>query len=155
MQSSLIRRRPIIAGLLGFLYPGLGHVYLRAWLRAIAWFALALVTAAMVVPESAVTAFQQTGIDGLVSASRDFSMEVTGSLLVVRVLNVVDAYLTGLRQDRESAREASSETPTCPNCGGALDADIDFCPWCTTELSEFETEVAPDEEERNEGLPFR
>ncbi|UWG47261.1 Membrane protein containing Zn-ribbon domain [Halanaeroarchaeum sp. HSR-CO] len=155
MQSSLIRRRPIIAGLLGFLYPGLGHIYLRAWLRAIAWFALALVTAAMVVPESAVTAFQQTGIDGLISASQDFSLEVTGSLLVVRVLNVVDAYLTGLRQERATDRQASSETPTCPNCGGELDAELDFCPWCTTELSELETEVSPEEDEGPEGLPFR
>ncbi|MFW6265435.1 MAG: DUF7575 domain-containing protein [Halanaeroarchaeum sp.] len=155
MQSSLIRRRPIIAGLLGFLYPGLGHIYLRAWLRAIAWFALALVTAAMVVPESAVTAFQQTGIEGLISASRDFSMEVTGSLLVVRVLNVVDAYLTGLRQERAAERQITAETPTCPNCGGELDADIDFCPWCTTELSEFETEVTPEDEEEPGGLPFR
>lgn len=155
MQSSLIRRRPIIAGLLGFLYPGLGHIYLRAWLRAIAWFALALVTAAMVVPDSAVTAFQQTGVEGLISASRNFSMEVTGSLLVVRVLNVVDAYLTGLRQDRAAERGPETEAATCPNCGGELDEEIDFCPWCTTELSEFETDVAPDEDEGREGLPFR
>lgn len=150
MQSSLLRRRPLVAGLLGFLYPGLGHLYLRAWVRAIAWFALALVTAAMVVPESAIAAFQQQGIEGLIAASQDFTLEVTGSLLVVRVLNVVDAYLTGLRQERATV-ESAAETAaaTCPNCGGELDEDIDFCPWCTVELSEFETEDDPEANDRD------
>ena len=149
MQSSLLRRRPLIAGLLGFLYPGLGHLYLRAWVRAIAWFALALVTAAMVVPESAIAAFQQQGIEGLIAASRDFSLEVTGSLLVVRVLNVVDAYLTGLRQERATVESPTETAATCPNCGGELDEDIDFCPWCTVELSEFETEEETDANDRD------
>ena len=154
MQSSLIRRRPIIAGLLGFLYPGLGHVYLKAWLRAVAWFGLAVITAAMVVPDSAVTAFQQNGIDGIIAASREFPIEVTGSLLLIRVLNVIDAYLTGLRQEQATAGPVTPETPTCPECGGELDEEIDFCPWCTTELSEFETDVTADEDEPD-GLPFR
>lgn len=149
MQTSLLRRRPLLAGLLGFLYPGLGHLYLRAWVRAIAWFALAIVTAAMVVPESAITAFQQQGVDGLIAASQDFSLEVTGSLLVVRVLNVIDAYLTGLRQERSTVQSAVDEAATCPNCGGELDEDLDFCPWCTVELSEFED----DETEGNEPDP--
>ncbi|MFC6795806.1 zinc ribbon domain-containing protein [Halobaculum halobium] len=26
------------------------------------------------------------------------------------------------------------EAPACPNCGKELDADLDFCPWCTTRL---------------------
>jgi hypothetical protein len=149
VQSSLLRRRPLVAGLLGFLYPGLGHLYLRAWVRAIAWFALALVTAAMVVPESAITAFQQQGIDGLIAASQDFTLEVTGSLLVVRVLNVVDAYLTGLRQEQATVESAAETAATCPNCGGELDDDIDFCPWCTVELSEFETEDETDTSDRD------
>lgn len=149
MQSSLLRRRPLVAGLLGFLYPGLGHLYLRAWVRAIAWFALALVTAAMVVPESAIAAFQQQGIEGLIAASQDFTLEVTGSLLVVRVLNVVDAYLTGLRQERATVESPVDAAATCPNCGGDLDEDIDFCPWCTVELSEFETEEETDANDRD------
>lgn len=143
MQSRYLRRRPLLAGLLGMVYPGLGHVYLRAWLRAIAWFGLALVTAALVVPHSAVVAFQQQGIDGLVAASRTFSLEVTASLLAVRLLNVVDAYLTGLRQDRATARAAEPTTDVCPNCGGELDPELEFCPWCTTRLSEDADDAEP------------
>jgi hypothetical protein len=155
VQSSLFSRRGLVAALLGVVYPGLGHVYLRAWIRAIAWFGLALVTAAMVVPESAITAFQQNGIDGLVAASRGFSLEVTGSLLVVRALNVLDAYLTGLRQERATVQAPDEDVARCPNCGGELDEDLDFCPWCTTELSEFETHPEADEETERDGLPFR
>ncbi|MFB6124680.1 MAG: zinc ribbon domain-containing protein [Halanaeroarchaeum sp.] len=143
MQSRYLRRRPLLAGLLGMVYPGLGHVYLRAWLRAIAWFGLALVTAALVVPHSAVVAFQQQGIDGLMAASRTFSLEVTASLLAVRLLNVVDAYLTGLRQDRATAQATEEATDVCPNCGGELDPELKFCPWCTTRLSETSEETEP------------
>ena len=155
MQSSLFSRRALFAALLGVVYPGLGHVYLRAWIRAIAWFGLAMVTAAMVVPESAITAFQQNGIDGLVTASRSFSLEVMGSLLVVRALNVLDAYLTGLRQERATVQSPDDDVARCPNCGGELDEELDFCPWCTTELSEFETPPDVEEETERDGLPFR
>ena len=140
MQRSWIQRRSIIASVLAFIYPGLGHVYLRAWVRAFAWFALALVTAAMVVPESALSAFQSGGLSGLMTASENFPIEVTLSLLAVRVLNVIDAYLTGL-QIKEEPTEEGESAASCPECGRELDEDLDFCPWCTTRLDEAE----PDE----------
>ncbi|MFB6112683.1 MAG: zinc ribbon domain-containing protein [Halodesulfurarchaeum sp.] len=139
MTSTWFRRRPFIAAILAFIYPGLGHVYLRAWLRALAWFGLAVLTAMLVIPESAITAFRTGGFQGLLQASGSFPMEVTLSLLVVRVLNVVDAYLTGLRQSPgEGIREV--EGPTCPECGKELDEDLDFCPWCTARLTDREDE---------------
>ena len=140
MQRSWIRRRPLIASILAFVYPGLGHLYLRAWIRAVAWFGLALVTAMLVIPESALTAFESGGLQGLLEASESFPIEVTLSLLVVRVLNVIDAYLTGLRMDRPVETETDSPASTCPECGKELDEDLDFCPWCTTRLTEEEEE---------------
>ena len=137
MQWSWIQRRSIVASILAFIYPGLGHVYLRAWLRALAWFGLALVTAAMVIPESALTAFQTGGLSGLLEASQNFPLEVTLSLFVVRVLNVIDAYLTGLQRTTEPEPEPES-AGSCPECGRELDEDLDFCPWCTTRLDEAE-----------------
>lgn len=133
VQRSWIQRRSIVASLLAFVYPGLGHVYLRAWLRALAWFGLALVTAAMVIPESALTAFQSGGLSGLLEASQNFPLEVTLSLFVVRILNVIDAYLTGLQRTTEPEAEPES-AGSCPECGRELDEDLDFCPWCTTRL---------------------
>ncbi len=128
--------------MLGFLYPGLGHVYLRKWVRALSWFALALAVAAVVVPPSAYEAFQSGGLDGLIAASESFGLEVTLSLFVVRLLNVADAYLVAVREAAASAAErvpTGGAQETCPNCGGELDDDIDFCPWCTERLDTGES----------------
>lgn len=141
----MVNRRGVLAAILGFLYPGLGHVYLRKWVRALSWFVLALATAALVVPESAFDAFQAEGLDGLMAASENFGLEVTLTLLTIRVLNVVDAYVVAVRQAAASAAEqvsesgvdgaaAAPESAECPECGKDLDEELDFCPWCTTRL---------------------
>ncbi|MFB6071926.1 MAG: zinc ribbon domain-containing protein [Halobacterium sp.] len=138
----MVDRRGLIAAVLGFVYPGLGHVYLRKWVRALAWFLLAIATAALVVPPSAYEAFQTGGVQGLLEASESFGPTVTLSLFAVRVLNVADAYLVAVRERAADAATvvdgvtgaAGGETPTCPSCGKELDEDLDFCPWCTQRL---------------------
>jgi hypothetical protein len=133
----VVNRRGVLAAVLGLLYPGLGHVYLRKWVRALSWFALALVVAAVVVPTSAYEAFEAGGFDGLLEASESFGMEVTLSLFAVRLLNVADAYLVAVREAAASAAghvPTADEDATCSNCGGELDEEIDFCPWCTQRL---------------------
>jgi hypothetical protein len=138
----VVNRRGLLAAVLGFLYPGLGHAYLRAWLRAVSWFLLALATAALVVPESAYTAFQNEGLQGLLSASENFGPEVTLSLLAVRVFNVVDAYIVAVQQSSPSQPAPGEEdAAACPSCGKELDEDLDFCPWCTQRLEPVESEA--------------
>jgi hypothetical protein len=39
-MSQQTERRPVVAALLSFLQPGLGHLYLREWLRAVLWAGL-------------------------------------------------------------------------------------------------------------------
>jgi hypothetical protein len=129
----VVNRRGLVAGALGVFYPGLGHAYLRAWLRAVAWFALAMVTAALVVPESAVQAFESGGFQGLVDASESFDSRVTLSLLAVRLFSAVDAYVLAVKQSTPSAA-TEPDAATCPACGKELDDDLDFCPWCTQRL---------------------
>jgi hypothetical protein len=129
----VVNRRGLVAGVLAFLYPGLGHTYLRAWLRAVGWFGLAVLTAALVVPESAYQAFESGGFQGLVDASESFGMEVTLSLLAVRVFSVLDAYVLAVRQSAPSVAD-DADANACPSCGKELDDDIDFCPWCTQRL---------------------
>ncbi|WP_232502976.1 zinc ribbon domain-containing protein [Halodesulfurarchaeum formicicum] len=138
MQRSWFTRRSLVAAILAMVYPGLGHVYLRAWFRAIAWFGVALIAAAMVLPESAYTAFETNGFSGLVEVSRTLPTEAVLSMLVVRVLNAVDAYLTGLQQATKAAQAESPDANTCPECGKELDPELDFCPWCTTRLEDSE-----------------
>ncbi|MGM0371565.1 MAG: DUF7575 domain-containing protein [Halobacteriota archaeon] len=139
MQRSWFTRRSLVAAILAMVYPGLGHVYLRAWFRAIAWFGVALIAAAMVLPESAYTAFETDGFSGLVAVSRTLPTEAVLSMLVVRVLNAVDAYLTGLQQQATAvAQTEDTDASACPECGKELDPELDFCPWCTTRLEDAE-----------------
>lgn len=131
--------RPWLAGLLALAYPGLGHVYLGAWVRAIAWFGLALATAALVMPESAVTAFESGGIDGLLEETRSLPFDAMLALFAVRVLNVVDAFLHA-RRLRGSAATGGER---CPHCGHELEEEnLGFCPWCTTRFETGETSEA-------------
>ena len=141
MQRTWFTRRSLVASILALIYPGLGHVYLRAWLRAIAWFVVALIAAAMVMPESAYAAYEAEGFSGLLEASQNLPMEVFLSMSVIRVLNALDAYLTGLQSVTKEAKPSAANT--CPECGKELDEDLDFCPWCTTRLEPEDEPVPP------------
>ncbi len=133
------RFRPWIAAAFAFLYPGLGHIYLRAWLRALVWFALAMATAWLVIPADTFATLEQNGLDGILTASESLPLSTVAPLLVVRALNIVDAYLTGARQRTPGPGDEAEGTP-CPQCGKPLDDDLSFCPWCTTEFEEPESE---------------
>lgn len=128
------RRRALIAGAFAVLYPGLGHVYLRAWLRALSWFGLALLTAALVVPADIVTAYETGGLSGLFEASQDLPLAAVGALLLVRLLNVVDAVRLAL----VPRQRPTPDGVTCPECGGEVDPELEFCHWCTTKLESQE-----------------
>ena len=121
------RVRAAFAAVLAVLYPGLGHVYLREWLRALMWFGLALMTAAMVVPESTVTALETNGLAALADASAELPLDALIALAGVRLLNAVDAAWIGL----QTKPIRGPEGPTCPHCGKDIDPDLEFCHWCT------------------------
>lgn len=139
MSAKTKAKRVWLAVLLAFVYPGLGHFYLRAWFRGFIWLGLALVTASMSIPDSVVTSFQTGGFDAMLAETRSLPFEALAPLFLIRVLNTVDAYLAAV-QLRRRARE---DGPACPACGRGLDAELDFCPWCTTRLEpEEEPEAA-------------
>jgi hypothetical protein len=123
-------RRALIAGVFAVIYPGLGHVYLREWLRAVSWFGLALLTAALVVPTDVLTAYETGGLSRLIEASQTLPLASLVALLMVRLLNVVDAVRLGLAPRRSDSPDAV----TCPECGGEVDPQLDFCHWCTARL---------------------
>lgn len=125
-------RRAAIAGVLAMVYPGLGHLYLREWIRAIAWFGIGIATAALVMPDEAVQAVQSGGFDALLEVSRNLPTDTVVALLVIRVFTAIDAVLLALRVGPAASEEP--EGPVCPNCGREIDGDIDFCHWCTTRL---------------------
>jgi predicted RNA-binding Zn-ribbon protein involved in translation (DUF1610 family) len=128
------RKRPWLAALLAFVHPGLGHVYLREWARALLWFALVLTSASLLIPEAIVP--ETFSLEALRTMSREMPVEAVLVLAGITVLSMVDAYWVASRNN-----QASRETETgvrCPNCGREVDETIDFCHWCTTRLDAAE-----------------
>ncbi|SHG52723.1 zinc ribbon domain-containing protein [Halobaculum gomorrense] len=135
------RKRPWLAGLLALVVTGLGHAYLRRWLRGFGWFAATFAAILLFVPPDVVEALNTGGPIGN-------PVEALPPVLVV-VASAVDAYMLARRTHADAVDPAGAEAgaaavgsrhrpdesaPSCPNCGKELDADLDFCPWCTTEL---------------------
>ncbi|MEE6211260.1 zinc ribbon domain-containing protein [Salarchaeum sp. III] len=146
-----LNRRGILASALSFVYPGLGQLYRRAWVRAVAWIALAVAIAYLLTPPELLTAFEEQGLAVFETAT--LPMELTVALLVIRVLSAIDAYFLTAAQaaNRDAALADDVPTPgdtdtetvdeaaaTCPNCGREIDEELDFCPWCTYEFENEE-----------------
>ncbi|WP_416838974.1 zinc ribbon domain-containing protein [Haloferax sp. DFSO52] len=120
------RRRAVVAALVGVVgaslgIAGAGHVYLREWRRAIAWFTFVIGAGLVLV---------STFSDPATASLETLPAEVTVPIIVLLFLNALDAYRVGIR----GRRQTTDGKPACPICGGALDHELDFCPWCATEL---------------------
>ncbi|MFC7134121.1 MULTISPECIES: zinc ribbon domain-containing protein [Salinibaculum] len=134
------RKRPWLAALLAVLYPGLGHIYLRKWGRALLWFVVIITASTFLIPPDAVPS--TLSLDALVDAGQAVPLPVSLAILTLTFLSMADAYWLARRtaEDVQTGTQGpattttDSETQTCPNCGKELDDDLDFCHWCTTEL---------------------
>lgn len=127
-------RRPWLAAALAFISPGLGHVYLREWLRAMLWFGIGLTTAVLVIgPDGIDTASVGAFLHSVAAVSFGASLAISA----VTLLSMVDAYLLAER-DRQraaaSAATAANDAGNCPFCGKELEEGLDFCHWCTEPL---------------------
>ncbi|QKY19895.1 zinc ribbon domain-containing protein [Halolamina sp. CBA1230] len=143
------RLRPYLAGLLGTVATGFGQFYLRRWLRGFGWLALAFVVTVAFVPDGTLAAM------GAGEAMAD-SSELFPTM-AVQFAGAFDAFLLAYRNrdrnddaspaDRVPAdvdvpvvSEDDPDTVSCPNCGKEVDADLDFCHWCTTEFTSSESD---------------
>jgi hypothetical protein len=127
-------KRPWLAAVLTLAIPGLGHVYLRRWGRAVLWFLLIAATIVTLVPEW----LQATSFEAMLTVAENLSASTRLLLLGSLALCVVDAYIIALQHNQNARRDRGETTATCPNCGKELDADLEFCHWCTTELDDQE-----------------
>jgi uncharacterized integral membrane protein len=121
-------RRALVAALVGALgatigIAGAGHVYLRQWRRAIAWFVTG-VGAFFVL----VSLFVGDPAEVTVAS---LPLTVSIPFAVVLLLSTVDAYRLATVTDR---RRSGEEGPTCPHCGKPIDEELAFCQWCTEPL---------------------
>lgn len=135
MSGHRSQKRPWLAVVLALVYPGLGHAYLREWLRALLWFGLVLTTTTLALPSSVVPASGSGfSLEAVLAASQALPEEASLALLVLLVLNTVDAYR--LARERNRRLDAVAGEGRCPHCGHETDTDLDFCQWCTESLDE-------------------
>ena len=115
------------------LTPGLGHLYLREWFRAVIWFGLILSATSILVPVStAPTAMTvETIYQVSVSAMENAPMRNQIALFAITSLSMIDAYWMATRGNQ---RAATADGVRCPYCGKEIDEDLEFCHWCTTRL---------------------
>ncbi|AEN05507.1 zinc ribbon domain-containing protein [Halolamina sp.] len=145
------RFRPFVAALLGMIVTGLGHLYLRRWLRAVVWVALAFVVSVAFVPQSAAEAIlagEQVdplallpgAIVGIGSAVDAFRIARSQQSAQPKTVETDEQTASATQADTSSTGdpEPEDETIDCPACGKPVDPTLGFCHWCTTE---FETQT--------------
>ncbi len=133
-SPELSRKRPWFAVVLTILVPGLGHLYLRLWRRALLWLALSMLASVVFVPDGVLPDSLTT--EAFITASQSVPTEGAVVLLGISLLCIVDVYLMARYLNAAGSQTAqdTETTQKCPNCGKELDPDITFCHWCTTEL---------------------
>ncbi|WP_435144804.1 DUF7575 domain-containing protein [Halobaculum sp. P14] len=127
MNETRSRLRPWFAALLALTVTGLGHAYLRRWLRALGWFAATYAAVLLFVPDAALAAM--VGGDSV-------DLSTLAPPLVVVLSSAVDAFVLARADETAAARRAADDgaPTTCPHCGNDVDPELDFCHWCTAEL---------------------
>ncbi|MFB6224067.1 MAG: DUF6677 family protein [Haloarcula sp.] len=131
------RKRPLLAAVLAFIFPGLGHFYLRRWGRGLLWLGLMFMLSLLFIITGTVQPVSELTVDAITAAYQTRPTEVTIASVVITTLNVVDAYWVAVNENETQEIEAGT---TCPSCGKELDQDIDFCHWCTTQLDPVEAD---------------
>ena len=146
------RRRALITALVGVLgatigVAGAGHAYLREWRRAIAWFTFVLgaqlVLLSVFTDPSTLVGTESAApmsFSAIQSVATGLPSTVTGPILILFVLSVLDAYRLALLGGTSDA-----EGPSCPYCGNEVDPELAFCPWCTERFEEAPKETATTE----------
>ena len=130
-MSQQTEKRPLVAALLSFLQRGLGHLYLREWLRAVLWAGL-WVGSLVVVADSAGLGLADPS--ALVAAVGFFTdpdalpVEVVFTALSVTAFATLHAYWLTARNNHR----LQNRTGRCEECGERLDPSLEFCHWCTT-----------------------
>lgn len=139
MGQDLSKKRPWLAAVLGVAVTGLGHLYLRRWLRAVGWLVVAFLVSSFLVPESTLATLTSSG---QIAWSEAVSLIVdTLPVIAVTMLSALDAYQIAVVNNyiidtHISSDEAGDDPTLCPSCNRPVDDDLEFCQWCASPLSE-------------------
>jgi hypothetical protein len=127
------QKRPWLAAALSLVYPGLGHLYLRSWLRSMMWFGLVAAALAVLLPMDRLAAADGAVPLAVAAWETLVALELQTKFLLAGIVTMeaFDAYLLAL-----FGRGGSGGDHECPNCGRELDEDLAFCHWCTAPVEE-------------------
>lgn len=131
--SQRTHKRPLMAALLSFIQPGIGHLYLREWFRASMWVGLWAGSLALILVTTGVdlsTVDLLAAAFGIFAAMESFPIEAALSMLAVTVFATLDAYWIATRNNHQ----LRGALDRCPHCGKELDPTLEFCHWCTATL---------------------
>ena len=132
----MVYLRSAIAVGLAFVFPGLGHAYLRQWVRSLLWAALTLSASFLLMPEPVTGG---TMVENATAMVEQLSTAEQFVFLSLTLFNMIDAYVISVQQAR-----FDPDAFHCPHCGSEVDEDLEFCHWCTTRLD------VPGEDDRAE-----
>ena len=125
-MSQQTKRRPVVAALLSFLQPGLGHLYLREWLRAVLWAGLWVGSLVVVADSAGLDLADPAAVAaavGSVPGAGILPVEVVLTVLSVTAFATLDAYWLAARNNHRLRNRANR----CEECGERLDPTLEFC----------------------------
>jgi hypothetical protein len=103
---------------------GLGHLYLREWDRAAAWFSGIISSAVMLISIT-------VGVETLTELSAIRISQVPPIIAVpigcLLLLSTADAHQTA------KVKMNQTELPCCVSCGAEIIPALSFCQWCARE----------------------
>jgi len=102
------RKRPWLAAALSLLYPGVGHLYLREWFRALLWFALVIGASLVLIPTGIIP--ETTSASAILEASQSVPLTATIAILLLRLLSMGDAYVLARRLNASRSRRQQAAT---------------------------------------------
>ena len=133
--------RAIAAAGLSVLFPGAGHALLRDWVRAVLFAGLYLTTVVLFFPTERIADAGSIS-EGMDVAATEVTTMTQLTILFVTLIAALDATFRALGFPPE-ADGAGDDGPSCPECGRELDADLEFCHWCTARLEPESAEEEP------------
>jgi hypothetical protein len=137
MARVSLRNNPLLAALLGTIVTGLGHLYLRRWLRAIGWLGVTVIASVLFAPASTRSAINSGTFTDLFSIL---------PIVLVSAASILDAYFIAKGRSHADRVQANNTTEpkstddplTCPACRKPVKRELGFCHWCATKFKDVE-----------------
>ncbi|ELY60358.1 zinc ribbon domain-containing protein [Natronococcus sp. A-GB1] len=134
--------RALAAAGLSVLLPGAGHVFIRDWIRGLAFGGIFVASLAILFPTDQIAAADSlSGAVSVITTETDTISQFVISFIIL--FAAIDATFRSMGFPPGSNNGADHDGPSCPHCGKPLDEDLTFCHWCTTRLEP----ANPDEDE--------